>query len=358
MSETFRESLPAVYRALLPAFFDEPAIVEAQATCNDCAMCDKGASPAAGSTYFQPDTKCCTFHPHLPGYLAGAVFRDPDPAMAEGARRLRMKIERRVGVTPRWIAAPRKTMLLFTASRETSFGRSKALLCPYYEPNGGLCTIWRHRESSCSTFFCKHDAGGDGKTFWQALELWLRHLEKKLCDHAMSAVAPELVEPSVGRGKLTREDLEDLPPPPAEYASFWGSWEGREEDLYGRCHEVISALGAADFERIVADEEGARLHENLKEKHAAVVSPRLAERLAMNAEMAVKPVDGGVVVTTFSRYEPVMLSEGLYEVVREIGGSESVAEVRARLLRDHGVDVPEAMLLSLQQHRVLLPIVG
>src|SRR5687767_1905524 len=91
-----------------------------------------GAAPSPDALHFRPDAKCCTYHPTLPNYLVGALLADPDPALEEGRRRVRDKLAARVGVTPLWLAAPRKTMVLLEASRDTSFGRSRALRCPYY----------------------------------------------------------------------------------------------------------------------------------------------------------------------------------------------------------------------------------
>ena len=52
------------------------------------------------------------------------------------------------------------------------------------------------------------------------------------------------------------------------------------------------------------------------------------------------------------------LNEQLYEVLKEFTLKESVAEVRARLSRDYQVEVPEGLLLSMQQLRVLVPADG
>src|SRR5262249_45469821 len=147
--ETFLDLLPAVYRELLPPFFARAAIHEDKATCGDCAMCDKSGGAGDAAAYFPPATKCCTFQPPLPNYLAGAVLRDGDPALAEGVRRIHARIAGRIGVTPQWLAPGRKYSLLLEASRLTSFGRSTALRCSFYEPDGGLCTIWKHRDSAC-----------------------------------------------------------------------------------------------------------------------------------------------------------------------------------------------------------------
>src|SRR5262249_47245017 len=131
MSETLRQTLPRIYEHLLPPFFDTPAPPEPKATCSACAMCPP-SNPLPGVTYFRPDAKCCTYQPTLPNSLVGAILADDDPGMAEGRQRVRVQIASRVGVTSRWLAPSRKRAILLRASRESSFGRSTLLRCPYF----------------------------------------------------------------------------------------------------------------------------------------------------------------------------------------------------------------------------------
>jgi Fe-S-cluster containining protein len=353
--ETFADLLPAVYRHLLPPFFAHAAIREERATCANCAMCDPHGGDGDGATYFRPDAKCCTYQPFLPNYLAGAVLRDDDPALAEGARRVRARIAQRIGVTPRWLHPGRKYSLLFEAARASSFGRSTTLRCSFFEPQGGLCTIWKHRDAACSTFFCKHRGGGDGKIFWVALESWLAYVERQLAAYAVTTLAPELEEPDMTRGLITREDLEDRPPSESDYATYWGAWLGREAELYVRCYELIAGLDRATFERLLGDGGNERLSA-VAAKHAALVAPVLAERLTLNPELVARPVEGGVVVTSYSSYDPMMLSDALHEVLRQLSARERVVDVLARLKRDHDIELPEGLLLSLQQMRVVVPV--
>jgi Fe-S-cluster containining protein len=352
---TFADLLPVVYRSLLPPFFARDAIREERATCRSCAMCDPSGGDGDGVTYFRPDAKCCTYQPFLPNFLAGGVLRDESPALAEGARRVRERIARRIGVTPRWLGPGRKYSLLLEASRVSSFGRSTTLRCSFYEPEGGSCTIWKHRNSVCSTFFCKHVSGADGKVFWVALESWLAYVEQRLAAFAVETLAPELREPEIARGLLTREDLEDRPPSETDYASYWGPWVGREADFYMRCHELTTSLDRATFERLIGD-GGSELLADVEAKHAIVVAPRLAERLALNPELEVRTVEGGVIVVSYSRYEPMLLSDALHEVLRQFSARERVVDVLARLKREHDVELPEGLLLSLQQMRIVAPV--
>lgn len=348
--QTLRDGLPPIYAKLLPAFFDVPIVEEPKATCSNCAMCAP-SNPAPGVTYFRPDVKCCSYQPSLPNYLVGAILADPDPALEEGRRRVRAHIASRVGVTSRWLAPSRKRTAIFRAARASSFGRSTLLRCPFFGSDGG-CTIWRHRESVCSTFFCKYAAGADGQAFWRALEAYLRRVERALAHHAVETIAPSLQEPARPHDEMSLEELEERAPNDADYAAFWGDWQGREEELYRRSHELVAGLSREAFAEIVrADAEALAA---LEAAHAAMRSPALPERLVLDRSRPPIPVEDGVIVGTYSRYEPIKLTPALHEVLGELRADESVADFRARLRRDHDVEVPEEMLLSLHRLRVLV----
>lgn len=362
---TIRETLPAAHRRLLPAVFDRPEIPERRATCHDCAMCAKGdATAAAGANAteisFQPNLKCCTYQPTLPNFLVGAVLSDAAPEIAEGKRRVQERIRSRMGVTPQWLSPSRKYRVLLDAARATSFGRSKVLLCPFFvDEGGGLCSIWRHREAVCSTFFCKHEAGAAGHAFWTAQKQLLAQHEVALSRYAARAVFPDAAEPAFPRMRLTLEDLEDRPPRNDDYDACWGEWAGREEELYRRTFEVVSALTEEKVRELLAEEPRTEeLIANLGAKYDAATSPRLAERLMMNPDLRATPMgdSGAMAVTTYSAYDPMMLIPELWAVLPEFKGDETVAEVKARLDRDQDVEIGDDLLLILQNHAILVPV--
>ncbi len=356
MAGSLADVLPALYRERLPGLFARPAPDEHKATCDHCAMCQHAGEPArpAGLVTFRPDTKCCTFHPKLPNYLVGSILDDATPEMAEGRRRIRERIATRVGVTPGWLAPPRKFMVLLEASRAHSFGRSLGLRCPYYESEHGLCTIWRHREADCSTFFCKYSAGADGQSFWRGVRHWLVNVEQRLSEAAARAVAPELVEPRVPKGTLTLDDLEDRPPADAVYAGWWRDWLGREADLYVACHRWVAGLGRADVERLAGDEGRQRLAA-LEEAHRTMTEPRVPVRLRLAADLDRLPAGGEQVwVTSYSRYEPTLLSEAALALLAQFGPDEPVSAVCDRLEREGGVRFDDDLLVELQRLRILV----
>jgi hypothetical protein len=351
---SLRDLFPALYHPLLPALFDQPRPLERKATCDHCVMCPPSEGKALeGVAYFRPDTKCCTYHPRVPNYLVGGLLADDDPAIQEGRRRMRARIESRIAVIPHNVGPPRKHEVLRMASWRSTMGRSLMLRCPFYEAEAGNCTVWKYREIECTAFFCKHETGADGQAFWKALREYAVNVERRLVAHALHTVMPEYSEPP--SDGMTLEELEDRAPDPKLYSALWQGWEGREEAFYIACHEVVTGLSREDHERIVGGEGHEARSAEMLDRYRAVMSPALPERLVRNPAMEMRPVEGGVLTETYSRYEPLVLTEALHELIGELRADETVSEMRARLGRDAGVDVPEEILLGLYQMRVLIP---
>ncbi|MFO0547697.1 MAG: hypothetical protein U0271_04865 [Polyangiaceae bacterium] len=357
MKNDLRSAMAPIYAAVLPAIFDAPYVEETRATCDDCAMCDKGPAGGgrgAGSAYFEPGVKCCTYQPTLPNYLVGALLDDPSPELAEGQRRARDRIRARIGVTPGWLAPPRKFYVLHEAARAAAFGRSRALLCPYLDAETTRCTIWRHRESICSTFFCKHVAGATGNAFWEALAQYLAHVERSLSRAAARHVHPDAKEPSTLRGKLSLEDLEDRPPTDEDYASYWGPWVGREPEFYSLTYQYVQSLTRESASEILDNDVGRAALDKLVAAHRALTEPRLARSLVRNPRMQSQPSATGQVVTTYSRFDPLELTQALYDALGLLRAEETVPENLERLRREHGLALGEDMLLALQLHGVVV----
>lgn len=355
------EGLPALYRALLPELFAREVPAERKATCSSCAMCGGGGlhvveSVDGPSRLFRPDTKCCTFHPRLPNYLLGALFADPDPALDAGRARLRQKLERRVGVSPMWITAPAKFELMYQNSRK-SFGRAGALLCPYFEQDGGLCTIWKYRDAVCSTFFCKHVAGADGRNFWMGVKSYLARAELNLARMAALELLPDVVLDNKDRlreGPLSADDLDDRPPPEREYTALWGTWAGQEETYYRRCFEVVSGITREQLTAAMGLDGRIELAQ-LERFYERATHTKLADRLQLNASATVKWLpDGSVALASYSEYDAIALPGTAYPLLVAFTGSEPVAAVRERLRSERGADLGDEVLAVLYQHRILI----
>ncbi len=358
-----RQQLGEAYAAVLPSFFDASFPAERRATCDSCAMClpvggSAGEPPApgqsAGRHAFSPDVKCCSYNPSLPAFAVGALLADDRPEWAEGRRRARARIAQQHGVRPHGIDGPPAYWLRYR-SASGAFGRSRDLLCPYFDD--GRCTIWRWREAVCSTYFCKHDRGADGRLFWQAVRQYLTELGEALLVHALLELGfdPEQALAPVP-AEVTAEELDRLPLPAAAYRARWGRWAGREEACFRETHRMVSALSPAQAEAIGGAR--ARAHLALVEaRYRALVQPRLPARLRRNPELKVLREAGGYLLEGYSALDPSRAGDALYGVLDAFDGRGTEAVLRS--LRAQGRRVPsEALLRALHHHRVLVTAEG
>jgi Fe-S-cluster containining protein len=356
--DTLRASMVPILRPLLSELFDGPAVPEPRATCDDCAMCDKGEPALVQARYFEPSLKCCTFHPHLPNYLVGGVLAETDPAYDEGKRRLRKKIAERIGVMPYWLSAPRKYNVAFAKAKTDTFGRDKTLLCPYFEAEektGGRCTIWEYREGVCSTFFCKYADGARGYNFWMALKEYLGAAEFLLARYAAAQIDAKVSEPRIDRETLTKEDEADLPPTDADYRHHWGKWVGREEEFYVECYKRVASLRRRDYRTIVDDLVKAKeMYDDVAQKYKAVNARELPPRLVRNPKMRAIPAEDKLVVTTFNALDSFALDKDLYEVLAQFDPLETVEATLERLSRE-GIELAPELLEALYSQGVLVP---
>ncbi|HEY8078297.1 MAG TPA: hypothetical protein VIF62_29415, partial [Labilithrix sp.] len=327
-------------------------------TCDNCAMCDKGQEAHVPMEYFKPDLKCCTYDPLLPNYLVGAIFKDPDPSLDEGRKRLRERIATRMGVTPHRVSPPRKkTLHAISAQGANFFGRSYAIVCPYLEREKGLCTIWRHREAVCSTYYCKYTHGAVGYEHWRALKEFLGYVEYLLSQWAAKEVDPDTIEPQIKRGELTLEDLEDRPPEDETYAKWWGDkWVGREEEFYVKTYELVSQLSKIEFNRIVfARKESTQWLEAAIKKYDEASSPILPERLVRNKKIRERDAGEKLVISTYNRFDSFVIERDLFDVLGMLDPELSVEENLKKLDEEYGIELHPDLLRELYRQSVLVP---
>ena len=356
--------LPALYKEILPDFFASEIPVESKATCANCAMCAENCDGAVESAdgpqrFFEPSTKCCTFHPNLPNYLVGAILADESPEMAEGRNRILAKIESRVGVSPYGISAPGKYSFLYGNSREF-FGRSLSMRCPYFmEGEAGSCSIWKYRESVCSTYFCKHVSGAAGRKFWSRLKTYLAISETQLTRFATLDLYPDYVlserHPTEPPGrKLTPEEIEDKGPSEESYKTLWGSWQGMEKEYFLECYRLVRELKKEDFTRLVGLDGEVTL-QILRRDRENAVEPKLPPKLKLNPELTVKWLaDGSVAVGGYSELDALAMASESFLLLKDFRGDKTVAATRQAMRAEKSSDFADELLVTFYQHRVLI----
>ena len=263
---------------------------EPHATCENCAMLPVpgGADEHRDAVFFNPKTKCCTYLPRLHNFLVGAILADEAPDMAEGRARVLERIGKKVGVTPLWVGAGGAYSLMYDHG-DGVFGHSEAMRCPYYLEDriGGGCGIWRHRNSVCMTWFCKHERGATAKRFWDSAKELLMAVEENLAIHclvtlgfddaALRANFPFKV-PKSQRTETVKGDELDGTVSPERYRALWGSWAGREQELYRQCDAIVRDMEWKDVERI-GGATVALLSQLARAAYQTATSDDLPERL-------------------------------------------------------------------------------
>lgn len=255
LGPTIYSRLPPYYQGLLPDLFDEEYPAERFATCETCVSCQSVKSPYLS-------TKCCTYQPSLPNYLAGGVLADAQSA--RGRERLQRWIASGAGVTPYGVvrsaaqAAVREATL--PPGRIPTRAEAEALRCQFFD--AGACTIWSHREHLCSTFFCYSVGGRAGRAFWKILNDYLMLVERELSLYALIQLGwrPEQLN--------LADPLADWKPvnntvDAQQRLRLWREWVGREAELYVECHRVVASMSQATT-RAVLGWKGEHLERRLE----------------------------------------------------------------------------------------------
>ena len=337
-----------------------PMPQERRATCDDCAMCPApGGESSDDAVFFDPATKCCTYMPTLWNFQVGALLGDDSPEAAEGRRTVEARLAAGIAVNP---LGCMRTPVYETAYRHIAgaFGRAPSMRCPHYLEDGGRCGVWRARESTCATWFCKHERGEVGKALWDRLHQLLRAAERAVAHWVVlqldvgDASLGALLPPPAGAAAdlFTPEDFEG-PRSPAERARLWGRWSGRERAFFAEAHARVAGLRWRDIRAIGGVELAARERlARVAYRHHASAS--LPARLAVGSFECTPLPSGGAIVSSYSYTDPLRLSPVVLEALRFFDG-RSLRAARVACEAEAGVALEPALLRRLVDFGVLCP---
>lgn len=335
---------------------------EPRATCSSCAMCGDSttAREASGSERFSPDTKCCTYWPTLANFLLGGVLGGGDSAI--GATRVEQLMTTHPdSFTPFGGEATEEYRILYAAVGDAQFGRSSRLLCPYYDRDaGGACTVWRHRNRVCSTWFCKHVRGDVSARFWESVKALLQCAERNLAfwcvaelgcsDDCLRMILERTSPLSRSRGANRRSGVDGAPRPDVD--RLWGRWRDRKVEFYREAARLVQGLSWSDV-LAYCGLEGRILVDTVRKAREALASDEVPERLSTGPFKVQWISTQGVAVSTYRGSDPLRLSKRLFDLLQYFDG-RPLAEVLARL-KAMGTDVDAKLVRTLVDFKILIP---
>lgn len=350
--------LPPLVAKWMHDLFGGPIPEESRATCNDCVMCRRPAKSEAKS--FRPDVKCCSFYPHLPNFTVGGVLNDTSPETDAGRASVDVRITDRIGVTPFGLDAPATYTLLYT-NADNAFGISRGLRCPHFVEPGGLCGIWRYRNSICSTYYCQVVRGSVGREFWQRtlhllseIEFSLEHWCVEQLDIGSTALAHLLVSRDKAKQpeRVTAEDI-DRNVDPARYRLAWGDrWIDREREFYMSTARLVSALSWSEILNIAGPR--VRLAARLaRESYDDLVSDAIPDVLHRGRFGVIDAQDGFVVLQGMGSRDHLPMLPSVVDVLPLFDGQRSTADVLVEAKRS-GVRMSEWTVQQLVDFKILV----
>ncbi|MAL03872.1 MAG: hypothetical protein CL625_06325 [Arenimonas sp.] len=352
------DNFPRIYRKLLPDLFRRQVPAETLATCRQCAMCrpEPLTADLPGSTYFNPSTKCCTFQPALANYLVGGILSDPDPAMDEGRSRIRSALASGVGCLPTGIVPSAMYAHMYQHRAHDVFGRAVSMRCSYFREGEFNCTIWKHRNATCSTWFCKHVKGKEGQQFWLAAKNYVAYLEWLLPRHF--ALEAGLDPPVQDEGasapvELGADDIDGRWDENA-HAAAWGAWKGREEAFYIACYEKAQALGHEEVLRISGTHPHDLRGRALERAYNQMMEPKVPDPLLRNPRLVVRERPGDKRHVGVGGISGIEISAELLEMLWCFNGLRTTQEALSLIQDRHEATLTQALVTSLYHHRVLV----
>ena len=312
--------------------------------------------------YFDPAVKCCTYIPVLHNFLVGRILSDDDAASRLGRSTVEARIKDGVAVTPLGLGRPPMFSVIYEASTN-GFGRSRNLRCPHYIEDGGRCGVWRHRESTCVTWFCKHVRGEVGFNFWRkALHQLLLSVENELArwcvlelnldldalrrlvssaDHKSDSLTSEAVDNRVDR---------------SFYKQIWGTWLGREVEFFNECARLVDPLTWKDVLSICGPE--ARMYARLtQDAYEKLSTDEMPPALKSGSMQLVQIGRETTRVSTYSAFDPIDVPSAVMDSLRYFDGRPT-EEAMAAIASGMDISLDHSLLRKMVDFALLVPVEG
>ncbi len=349
-------SIPDIYHSFLPEIFHQDIPPEPFSNCSNCPMiAEKMDAPDSDlAKPFSPHTKCCTFTPRIPNYMVGGILSDIDPSLIEGKERILERIKLKKGVIPNGIYPTKRYHDYYEANAQNEFGRSKKLRCPFFVDDKFNCTIWKYREAICSFWFCKHLASDIGAEFWKSVTDYLKNIQGSFIAISANECGLQLVD-LYGKNTSYELDGENNSFNNIEqYSKTWGKWEGREDQYYIRCFEIVKNLSLDLTSSFISDAKSLEKEVEIKQNELVFLPEFLiADK---NAIRAINRNSYQIDISSFIRptNKTIAWSFQLPKyVVDYFDGNTSTKEIIRKLFDKFSTTLEPEIIISLFRHGIL-----
>ncbi len=349
--------LPAPYDRWVRQMLGRVPAAESRATCHDCAMCAKPDTPTvAQRIVFDPLTRCCTYQPHLPNFLAGGVLASTDDESAFGRATLQRRMESG-NATLLGVRIDPAYQFLYREANEQAFGRARSLRCPHHRDDGG-CGIWAHRPAVCATWFCKHERGAVGRRLWMDLYRTLVAVERVVslwCLRQMGvpAESQRAAMAALDHGPALDASSLDNNPDPDHQQHLWGDWQGREAEFYIACAAQVDSLGWGDV-LTLGGIEVALMVDSVRQSAMAADDLSLPPRLHAGAFAVCGGAAGQLWLQGYSEFDPLAVGAEVLALVARCDGRDREV-ILAEHAAVHGQRPSRMLLRTLLDAGILQP---
>jgi hypothetical protein len=349
--------LPPLFAQWIGEWLTDPLPRETHATCDRCAMCAGDGQAGTDRVFFDRAIKCCTYLPRIPNFLAGRILTDESDELAQGRATIDQRITAGVAVTPFGLGIPAPYQLLYR-NAEAFFGRAEGLRCPHYVVEGGRCGIWRHREATCATWFCKHEHGATGQMFWAAIRELLRGIEHDLAAWCVLALVHDdrvlaaLAVADQAQGRLDAYALDGLQNPDA-HRELWGHWAGRAREFFVEAGRLVDPLHWNDVLEICGPAVRVQAAA-VRAAHRQLVDRSIPKILRVGRYEVVRGSPDGSTLRTYSDFDPLHVPQRLLDALPFFDGRQT-ADACEAISRERGVVLTSTQLREFIDFRILLP---
>lgn len=316
--------LPPLYARWMTELLPSPIPREAEAPCLQCVLRPREKPETAMDVVFDSGVKCCTYVPELHNFLVGRILSDEDPAMATGRSTVEFRIQSGAAVTPLGLGLqPAERQKYAQILRLGTFGKDRTHYCPHYVKEGGLCGVWRHRNSVCATWFCRHVRGAVGARFWRSVYRLLLSCERALTQWCLLKLIddPETLAHAMRVNRAASADTDGSEDAETR-KKMWGAWWTRKKEFFRECAKLVDPLPWSEV-LALAGPEGRIWASVVRQTHQAMLDRSLPANLHAGA-FGGMPLDGARArVWGNNMFQPVDVPAAWVDTLSRLSGERT-----------------------------------